>query len=227
MGRQQCGRGVAGGGRGIPILPILPLLGCPRPPPPPTRAAQLRQDLGSYYGYNAFLRDAILELFSPAEAVELMEANETPRPITLRTNTLKVGGNRGGGVPGGGRGRAGRGGLGAPRRCWLQRFWGRGGRLRQQLQRKGGPLVPCCHTRKACRPSSACRGCCLQARRRELAAALISRGASLDPIGPWSKVGLVVYESRVPIGATPEYMAGHYMLQVRMRGRPVTGGGGA
>lgn len=35
----------------------------------------------------------------------------------------------------------------------------------------------------------------------------------MDPLAEWSKVGIKIYESKVPIGATPEYLAGHYMLQ--------------
>eukprot|EP00442_Polarella_glacialis_P045412 CAMPEP_0115150312 /NCGR_PEP_ID=MMETSP0227-20121206/64974_1 /TAXON_ID=89957 /ORGANISM="Polarella glacialis, Strain CCMP 1383" /LENGTH=626 /DNA_ID=CAMNT_0002560673 /DNA_START=63 /DNA_END=1943 /DNA_ORIENTATION=+ len=53
----------------------------------------------------------------------------------------------------------------------------------------------------------------LKARRSSLMQALTQRKVSVDPVGTWTKVGLKVYSSQVPVGATPEYLGGHYMIQ--------------
>ena len=100
----------------------------------------LRRDLCTYYDYNDYMMSKMMDVFSLDELLEVLEANEVQRPLTIRTNSLKT-------------------------------------------------------------------------RRRDLAQALINRGVNLDPVGKWSKVGLVVYSSQVPLGATPEYLAGHYILQ--------------
>jgi ribosomal RNA methyltransferase Nop2 len=110
---------------------------------------RLVKDLAALHGYVPFLINLFLQLFPPAEAIEFLEANDNPRPLTIRANTLKT-------------------------------------------------------------------------RRKDLAQALIARGVNLDPIDKWSKVGLVVYDSSVPVGATPEYLAGHYMLQSASSFLPVT-----
>lgn len=92
------------------------------------------------YSYNPELCEMLMDVFPGGQIIDFMEASESPRPLTIRANSLKT-------------------------------------------------------------------------RRRELAQSLIARGMNVDPIDNWSKVGLVVYDSQVPVGATPEYLAGHYMIQ--------------
>eukprot|EP00915_Cephaloidophora_sp_WS-2016_P007945 GHVH01010983.1.p1 GENE.GHVH01010983.1~~GHVH01010983.1.p1 ORF type:complete len:460 (-),score=76.52 GHVH01010983.1:33-1412(-) len=51
---------------------------------------QLQDDCSIYYGWNSDACQYFAQLFKPSELVEWFEANEAPRPITARVNTLKV-----------------------------------------------------------------------------------------------------------------------------------------
>ncbi|EGR52534.1 uncharacterized protein TRIREDRAFT_74356 [Trichoderma reesei QM6a] len=110
--------------------------------------AQLLKDICGYYGYSPYLAEKLFNLFTPREAFAFFEANEMPRPVVIRTNTLRT-------------------------------------------------------------------------HRRDLAQALINRGVTLEPVGKWSKVGLQIFETNVPLGATPEYLAGHYIIQAAASFLPV------
>lgn len=50
----------------------------------------LRNDLKYYYGYNDYLIERFTELFPLDQYVAFFEACEIPRPVTIRTNTLKT-----------------------------------------------------------------------------------------------------------------------------------------
>ena len=52
----------------------------------------------------------------------------------------------------------------------------------------------------------------LKTKRKVLAQDLMQRKITLEPVGDWTKVGLKINESNIPVGATQEYLAGHYML---------------
>lgn len=86
---------------------------------------RLSRALSEHFGYLPELTDMFLDMFSPAECLEFMDANDKPRPLVIRTNTLK-------------------------------------------------------------------------SRRKELAQSLIKRGVNLEPLAPWTKVGLKVIDSQVP-----------------------------
>lgn len=61
----------------------------------------------------------------------------------------------------------------------------------------------------------------LKARKQELLQCLTSRGVQAEALDEAFKVGLQINSSKVPIGATTEYLAGQYMLQSASSWLPV------
>lgn len=51
---------------------------------------QYQHDLMQYFGYIPDLISLFVNMFGPNETLEFLQASEKPRPIVLRTNTLKV-----------------------------------------------------------------------------------------------------------------------------------------
>ena len=52
--------------------------------------AQVVKDICLYYGYSPYLCQLLFNLFPPSEAFAFFEANETPRPVVIRTNTIRT-----------------------------------------------------------------------------------------------------------------------------------------
>ncbi|KAF6209245.1 hypothetical protein GE061_014990, partial [Apolygus lucorum] len=50
----------------------------------------LKNDLCTYFSYNRFLIDRLVDLFPLTELMDFLEASETQRPLTIRTNSLKT-----------------------------------------------------------------------------------------------------------------------------------------
>lgn len=50
----------------------------------------LLKDLCTYFSYNTFLMEKMMHLFPLEDLMSFLEASETPRPVTIRTNSLKT-----------------------------------------------------------------------------------------------------------------------------------------
>ena len=51
---------------------------------------RLLKDISEYYVYSPYLAEKLFNLFSPSDAFAFFEANESQRPVVIRTNTLKT-----------------------------------------------------------------------------------------------------------------------------------------